>query len=148
MFKQKEFLFQNYVLTKFSGCNVKFLVLKEENKCSKNSWKWWGWSKKCLHNIWMAPQGNDWMPLFSGNIVNPGLPSVQPNELMVTAPDQRSSSWHVFTNFPNMNLRIFSTKCSKKFVLILSNAQNWEKNLFSNFSWMFLNPNDFFQFEF
>ena len=49
---------------------------------------------------WDFAQGNDWMPLFSGNITNPGLPSVQPNELMVIAPDQRSSSRHVFTNFP------------------------------------------------
>ena len=55
-----------------------------------------------------GPQGNDWMPLFSGNIVNPGLPSVQPNELTVTAPDQRSSSRHVFTNFPNTKLQTFS----------------------------------------
>ena len=34
---------------------------------------------------------------------------------------QRSSSWHVFTNFPNTNLRYVI------FVLIFSNAQNWEK---------------------
>ena len=34
---------------------------------------------------------------------------------------QRSSSWHVFTNFPITNLRYVI------FVLIFSNAQNWEK---------------------
>ena len=40
---------------------------------------------------WDFAQANDWMPLFSGNITNPGLPSVQPNELVVTAPDQRAA---------------------------------------------------------
>ena len=39
----------------------------------------------------------------------------------------RSSSRHVFTNFPNMNLGIFSTKYYVPFVLIFSNAQNWDK---------------------
>ena len=42
----------------------------------------------------------------------------------------RSSSRHVFTNFPNTNLRIFSTKYLVKFVLISSNDHNWEKNAF------------------
>ena len=41
-----------------------------------------------------------------------------------------SSSRHVFTNFPNTNLRIFSTKYVV-FVLIFSNPQNWEKWYFS-----------------
>ena len=36
----------------------------------------------------------------------------------------RSSSRHVFTNFPNTNLGIFSTKYYVIFVLIFSNAQN------------------------
>ena len=54
--KTKKFVFQNYVLTKCSLCNLTFLVLKEENNCSKNSWKCWGWSKKCLRNVWMAPK--------------------------------------------------------------------------------------------
>ena len=36
----------------------------------------------------------------------------------------RSSSQHVFTNFPNTNLRIFSIKYYVIFVLIFSNAQN------------------------
>ena len=36
----------------------------------------------------------------------------------------RSSSRHVFTNFPNTNLGIFSTKYYTIFVLIFSNAQN------------------------
>ena len=39
---------------------------------------------------------------------------------------QRSSSWHIFTNFPITNPLIFSTKCYLIFVLIFSNAQNWE----------------------
>ena len=56
---------------------------------------------------WDFAQGNDWMPLFSGNITNPGLPSVQPNELMVTAPDQRSSSSRVFTIPEITKLRIY-----------------------------------------
>ena len=43
---------------------------------------------------------------------------------------QRSSSWHIFTNFPITNPLIFSTKCYLIFVLIFSNAQNWEKNAF------------------
>ena len=39
----------------------------------------------------------------------------------------RSSSRHVFTNFPITNLQIFSTKYDMIFVLIFSNAQNREK---------------------
>ena len=35
-----------------------------------------------------------------------------------------------FRDFPNTNLRIFSTKYDIIFVLILSNAQNWEKKTF------------------
>ena len=37
--KTKEFLFQHYILTKFSCCSLTFLVHKEEKikKCSKNS---------------------------------------------------------------------------------------------------------------
>ena len=41
--------------------------------------------------------------------------------------DYLSSSWHVFTNFPETNLRKFSTKFSAKFVLIFSDGQNWKK---------------------
>ena len=40
--KTKEFLFPRYILTKFSFC-LKFLVRKEEEKCSKNSWKCCSW---------------------------------------------------------------------------------------------------------
>ena len=43
---------------------------------------------------------------------------------------QRSISWHVFTNFPNINQRNFSTKYYEIFVLILLNAQIWGKSLF------------------
>ena len=42
----------------------------------------------------------------------------------------RSSSRHVFTNFPITNLQIFSTKYDMIFVLIFSNAQNREKSSF------------------
>ena len=44
----------------------------------------------------------------------------------VVGDHERSSSSHVFTNFLNMNLRIFSvnTKCYVSFVLIFSNGQN------------------------
>ena len=42
----------------------------------------------------------------------------------------RSSSWHFFTKFLNMNLRIFSTRYYVTFVLIFSNPQNWEKTAF------------------
>ena len=46
----------------------------------------------------------------------------------------RSSSRHVFTNFPITNLQIFSTKYDMIFVLIFSNAQNREKKfLFDQF---------------
>ena len=41
-----------------------------------------------------------------------------------------SSSGHVFTNFPNTNLRFFSTKYYVTFVLIVSDSQNCEKNVF------------------
>jgi hypothetical protein len=37
---------------------------------------------------------------------------------------ERSSSQHVFTNFPNTNLQIFSTKYCVMFIFIFSNAQN------------------------
>ena len=37
-----------------------------------------------------------------------------------------SSSRHVFTNFPNTNLQFFSDKYYVIFVLIFSNAQNWD----------------------
>ena len=42
----------------------------------------------------------------------------------------RSSSRHIFTNFPNTNLRIFFIKYFVMFVLIFSNTQNWRKNIF------------------
>ena len=42
--KMKEFLFQHYILTRFSSFSLKYLVHKGEEKCSKNSWKCWGWS--------------------------------------------------------------------------------------------------------
>ena len=45
--KTKEFIFKHYILTKFSWCNWKILMLKKENNCLKKSWKFWGWSKKC-----------------------------------------------------------------------------------------------------
>ena len=38
-FQTKEFLFQHYILTKFSSGSLKYLVHKEEDKCSKNSLK-------------------------------------------------------------------------------------------------------------
>ena len=39
----------------------------------------------------------------------------------------RSSSRHVFTNFPNTNLRIFSSKYYAIFVLTFSKVQTWER---------------------
>ena len=41
--KTKEFLFQHYILTKFSCCSLTLLVYKEENNCWKNSWKCCCW---------------------------------------------------------------------------------------------------------
>ena len=35
--KTEEFLFQHYILTKFSRCSLTFLVHKLKEKCSKNS---------------------------------------------------------------------------------------------------------------
>ena len=41
---------------------------------------------------------------------------------------KRSSSGHVFTNFPSTNLRVFSTKYNViLFILICWSAQKWEK---------------------
>ena len=42
-------------MTKFSCCNLKFLVQKEEEICSKNSWKCWGWWKKSAYVIYECP---------------------------------------------------------------------------------------------
>ena len=49
----------------------------------------------------------------------------------------RSSSRHVFTNFPNTNLWIFPTKYYVIFIFIFSNAQDWDKNSFQGFSFLF-----------
>jgi hypothetical protein len=48
----------------------------------------------------------------------------------------RSSSQHVSTIFPYTNLRIFSTKYYLIFVLIFSNAQNWEESAFLYQKWI------------
>ena len=48
--KTKDILFQHYILTKFSCCSWKFLVhIKEEEKCSENSWKCCGWWQKSAY---------------------------------------------------------------------------------------------------
>ena len=40
---------------------------------------------------WDLSQTNDWLPLFSGNMTNPGLPSVQPVELSLVAAEARAA---------------------------------------------------------
>ena len=40
---------------------------------------------------WDLSNTTDWMPLFSGSTANPGLPSVQPYELIFTPPDARAA---------------------------------------------------------
>ena len=40
---------------------------------------------------WDLSQTTDWMPLFSGNVTNPCLPSVQPMELTLTPSDPRAA---------------------------------------------------------
>ena len=51
----KEFLFEHYILTKFSSCSLKFLVRKEEENAAKIVKMFLLIKKKCLHNIWMVP---------------------------------------------------------------------------------------------
>ena len=51
--KTKDILFQHYILTKYSCCRWKFLVhIKEEEKCSENSWKCRGWWQKSAYLIY------------------------------------------------------------------------------------------------
>ena len=44
------FLAQHYILTKFSGPALKFLVYFKKKKRSKNSWKWCGWLRIFVTN--------------------------------------------------------------------------------------------------
>ena len=40
---------------------------------------------------WDFSMGNDWMPIFVGNVTNPGLPSVQPIDLIGPPADHRAA---------------------------------------------------------
>lgn len=40
---------------------------------------------------WDLAQTSDWTALFSGNVSNPGLPSIQPNELTISSSDHRAA---------------------------------------------------------
>lgn len=40
---------------------------------------------------WDLSQASDWMPLFTGNLPNPGMPSIQPAELPLAQSDHRAA---------------------------------------------------------
>ncbi len=40
---------------------------------------------------WDFAQSGDWLPLFGGNVSNPGLPSIQPSELVYAQKDHRAA---------------------------------------------------------
>ena len=60
---------------------------------------------------------------FNSHKIGPKIQTALQNSRLFDIKFQRSSSRHVFTNFPNTNLRIFSSN----YYVISSKAQNWKK---------------------
>ena len=62
--------FLGYNLTEFSLCSLKFFS-------TKNTWKCFGWYKKCLYNIWIVPRH------FCQSVSNDGVLNSSKNKLDV-----------------------------------------------------------------